>query len=99
VILPSRIKTINLDGIQDEEGGVEVKYPIRCEIIDVTGTEVFKGVMGRTPEVSLLHIGKHGLAEAFGAKIRITLDDGTVLMGHECWWVPEDRGPWIGEVK
>jgi len=69
-----------------------MKYPTPCEIIDVDGREVFPGVMGRTPEVSRPHIGKHGLAEAFGPKVRVTLDDGTVLWGHECWWVPLDAG-------
>ena len=68
-----------------------MEYPVRCKIIDVTGVEVFPGIEGRTPDVSKSHIGKEGLAEedvtGFG-KVRITLDDGTIIFGHECWWTP-----------
>jgi hypothetical protein len=43
----------------------------------------------RTPDKSKPHIGKQGLAyEIDGLNVRITLDDGTVLMGYECWWKP-----------
>lgn len=68
-----------------------MKYPVRCKIIDVTGVEVFPGMEGKTPNKSKPHIGKEGLAEkdvtGFG-KVRITLDDGNILFGHECWWTP-----------
>ena len=67
-----------------------VEYPTRCKIIDVTGQEVFPGVEGRTPDASKPHIGKEGLAELVndGEAVQITLDDGSVLMGSECWWQP-----------
>jgi len=65
-----------------------MKYPIRCEILDVTGREVFPGVMGKTPDKSKPHIGKRGLAKREGTGVLITLDDGSVLGGHECWWKP-----------
>ena len=66
-----------------------MKYPVRCEILDVTGQEVFPGIEGRTPDESKPHIGKRGLAEEIGYNVRITLDDGSILWGYECWWKPE----------
>ena len=66
------------------------EYPTRCRIIDVTGQEVLPGLipglMGRTPDESKPHIGKVGLAELIGDDVRITLDDGPVIWGYECWW-------------
>ena len=66
------------------------EYPTRCRIVDATGQEVLPGVMGQTPDESKPHIGKEGLAEltADRLNVRITLDDGTILMGYDCWWVP-----------
>lgn len=69
------------------------QYPVRARIIDVVGVEVFPGVMGATPDVSKPHIGKEGLAELVDGlmgpdTVRITLDDGSVLYGYECWWEP-----------
>ena len=64
-----------------------VEYPTRCRIVDVTGQEIYPGIVGRTPEVSKPHIGKEGLAENLGQlDVRITLDDGTILEGCDCWW-------------
>ncbi len=65
-----------------------MKYPVRAKIIDVVGIEVFPGYIGRTPDESKPHIGKEGLAEEIGDNVRITLDDGNILMGYECWWTP-----------
>ena len=70
-------------------------YPTRCEIIDVTGMEYEiipgTGIIANTPYASKAHVGKQGVAEeidgAFGG-IKITLDDGSVLLGSECWWKP-----------
>ena len=69
-------------------------YPTRCQIIDIEGTEVWPDVVARTPEVSRPHIGKCGLAELIddGWTVRITLDDGSVIMGYECWWKPIEQG-------
>ena len=69
---------------------MEITYPIRCEVIDVTGVEVFPGVLGKTPEESKQHVGKRGLAERVNdlGGVRITLDDGSVVYGYECWWKP-----------
>ena len=65
-----------------------MKYPLRCKIRDVTDIEVFPGIIGRTPDISKPHVGKQGLAEKIDGTVRITLDDGNVIYGHECWWTP-----------
>jgi len=53
----------------------------------VEGTEIAPGLVRKTPDVSKPHIGKEGLAEQVSEFIiRMTLDDGTILMGYECWW-------------
>ena len=65
-----------------------MKYPIRCEIVDVDGTGERVGpYLAKTPDVSKPHIGKRGLAERMeDGNVRITLDDGSVIYGYECWW-------------
>lgn len=69
-----------------------MKYPIRCQIVDAANQEVFPGITGRTPDVSLPHVGKHGLAELLeSGHVQVTLDDGVVLMGYDCWWIPLAR--------
>ena len=64
------------------------KYPTRARIIDVDGL-VRGNFLLKTPIVSRPHIGKEGLAEKMGdGNVRITLDDGTIIWGYECWWEP-----------
>jgi hypothetical protein len=66
-----------------------MKYPTRCRIVDVEGEEVASGIIAKTPDISKPHIGKEGLAERISdLTVRIVLDDGTILMGYECWWEP-----------
>jgi len=74
----------------------EIKYPTRCKIIDVTGMKhpTLDADM-LTPDESKPHIGKTGLAEyisdndmPFGGRVKITLDNGNIIYGDECWWVP-----------
>ena len=66
-----------------------IKYPTRCEILDVTGQEWRPGIEMKTPDCSKQHIGKQGLAERTpDGDIKITLDDGTVILGYDCWWKP-----------
>ena len=62
----------------------DINWPARVEVIP--------GVMGRTPTVSKPHIGKYGLIEEDGDTVKITLDDGTILRGYECWWKPIKGG-------
>lgn len=65
-----------------------VEYPTRCRIIDADG-ENWHGIEMATPDVSKPHLGKEGLAELIegGDRVKITLEDGTVLYGEDCWWV------------
>jgi len=68
-----------------------MKYPIRCEIIDVVGHNYRVGpFLADTPEKSKPHIGKQGIAEKINGDVKITLDDGNILYGWGCWWKPTD---------
>lgn len=69
-----------------------MKYPQKAKILDVTGIEVLPGIEGITPNESKPHIGKTGIAEEIDDNVRITLEDGSVLWGYECWWKP------LGEI-
>ena len=67
-----------------------MKYPTRCRIIDVDGTGYQVGPhLAKTPDISKPHIGKEGLA-AIGKNnmVVITLDDGNIIEGCDCWWEP-----------
>jgi hypothetical protein len=70
----------------------EIKYPTRCKIIDIAGEVIDPGYpeyIAATPDVSKPHIGKEGLAELLNEwTVRITLDDGNIIYGYECWWTP-----------
>ena len=76
-----------------------IKYPIRCRIVDVDGTGYKVGpYFAATPDKSKPHIGKEGLAEKTSDEVKITLDDGSILYGHQCWWEPiELRGYFVIE--
>lgn len=63
-----------------------MKYPTRCRIVDVDG-ETWQGLSIATPEESRPHVGKEGVAELLDPlTVRITLDDGNIIYGYECWW-------------
>lgn len=67
---------------------MKIKYPTRCQIVDVGNVS-----WRRTPERSKPHIGKFGIAEEINdSLIKITLDDGNILWGNECWWIPIKGG-------
>ena len=73
----------------------EITYPVRCRIVEASGREIAPGLVTATPPESGPHIGKTGLAEEvpdpdgfFGTSVRITLDDGGIIYGYECWWIP-----------
>ena len=75
------------------------KYPCRCRIIDADGQEIETPdgtLVCATPDVSRPKIDKTGTAylEPDGINVRIKLDDGSELMGYECWWEPiEETAP------
>jgi hypothetical protein len=74
-----------------------IKYPVRCRILDVTG-DTFLGTPIKTPDISKPYIGEEGIAreiffepkegDMFNWYIEITLDNGVIIYGHECWWEP-----------
>lgn len=66
---------------------MKIKYPTRCRIVDVNG-QTFHGIKIRTPDKSYPHLGKYGLAELEDGLVKITLDDGNIIYGYECWWIP-----------
>ena len=69
---------------------MRIKYPVRCVIVDADGMPLSENAVARTPDKSKPHIGKHGLAERITEwDIKITLDDGNIIHGYECWWIPE----------
>lgn len=62
---------------------------LRCVIVDPKGTPIpGSPFVAVSPPASLPHIGKFGWAELYddNHQVRITLDDGTVIMGSDCWW-------------
>lgn len=69
-------------------------YPVRCRIVDAAGQTVMHdahglGIVANTPAVSEPHIGKEGTAYKDGPlHVRIELDDGSKILGSECWWEP-----------
>lgn len=77
------------------ERGENMKYPMRCVIVDIAGKlidEFNLNIVAATPEISKPHVGKHGLAERIDDwTVKITLDDGNIIYGYECWWMPEDE--------
>lgn len=66
--------------------------PCRCKIIDPDGMSLGTGLIARTPVESQPHVGKKGFAEKVKDRVRITLDDGTILWGSECWWIKLEKG-------
>ncbi len=69
-----------------------MKYPVRCKIIDIAGFTInddYPEIVAATPDISKPHIGKLGLAEKMlDGNVRITLDDGEIMYGYQCWWIP-----------
>ncbi len=64
-------------------------YPVKCCIIDVDGLSFSSVHDAATPEVSVPHIGKRGSADkTIDGRVTITLEDGSIIYGDECWWEP-----------
>lgn len=73
----------------------EIIYPVRCVIVD-PDHRVGEQAFAAAPDVSIPHLGKEGIAELvecemFGETVEITLDDGNIIYGYECWWVVKDE--------
>lgn len=72
----------------------KIIYPCRCVIVDIAGEDIGLsdlGIVASTPDISKHHVGKHGLAELEDElAVKITLDDGNIIYGYECWWTPEE---------
>ena len=50
------------------------------------------GLTCKNPEASIPDLGKCGTAELLDEwTVKIHLDDGSVLMGWDCWWAPIDE--------
>ena len=73
--------------ISNLQQSMKITYPTKCEIVDATGIELEIGT-ARNPEQAIPHIGKTGIAEKINGQVSIKLEDGTKLMGYECWWAP-----------
>lgn len=68
---------------------INIIYPARVRIVDAGDSEIIPGLKRQTPTASKPHLGKEGTAELIDdVLVKITLDDGSILMGHECWWIP-----------
>lgn len=74
------------DVIRDEAGRVRVK------VVQAEGEEVRPGLIAQDPDAAKPHFEKLGWCEINAvhpigiSNPKITLDDGTVLWGMECWW-------------
>ena len=67
----------------------------RVRILDVSGRKaVVAGVELdlATPEGSKPHVNKEGVIVSDEGSPEIKLDDGTYIMGYECWWEPVKEG-------
>jgi hypothetical protein len=65
----------------------EFKYPTRCRIVDIAGQDLGDGFIAATPNASIPYIGMEGLAELIDDwNVRITLANGVIIHGYECWW-------------
>lgn len=68
-----------------------IQYPTRCRIIDPSGMTLAPGVVAVAPKKSMPHVGQCGTAELHDLGVKITLDNGDVIYGYECWWEPIDE--------
>lgn len=70
---------------------------VRVRVVSVAGTEVFPGIIGADPDAAKPHFEELGWCDEDGhpdplepnyTNPKITLDDGTIIWGYECWWKP-----------
>jgi hypothetical protein len=69
-----------------------VRYPTRCQVVSVDGGKI-GALPVYTPAESRAHVGKLGTAYRIRDRdgcesVVLDLDDGTLLHGSQCWWVP-----------
>lgn len=72
--------------------GGQKKFPTRCQIMPAKTENTNLGSINRQ------YTGQEGIAEQVGEKlVRIVLDNGVVLWGHECEWMPtgQDFKIWV----
>lgn len=69
---------------------------VRVQVESAAGVEVFPGVIGADPPAAQANMSEYGWVEwghpfeddpAF-RNPKITLDNGNVIWGYECWWKP-----------
>lgn len=66
--------------------------PVRVKVVSAAGVEVLPGVIGADPEKAQPHLEKLGwMVEEVHPQLgrknpKITLDDGSIIWGCECWW-------------
>jgi len=70
---------------------MKIKYPTRCKIVEIPNGSIIGGLIVYTPKISKPHIGKYGLAEEINNYVKITLDDGNIIYGYQCWWIPIEK--------
>ena len=85
-VVPSVVRSKVEVMMLDKEGD-----KVRCVIVRADGYEIAPGLFTATPPESLPHIGKFGWAMRVDGDVKITPDDGTVIMGWECWRKPCDN--------
>jgi hypothetical protein len=66
---------------------------VRVRIEQADGVEILPGIVAADPEAAKPYFEKLGWCDeqAFSPELgrpnpKITLDDGSVLWGYECWW-------------
>jgi hypothetical protein len=82
---------MNMDGAE-----TDVQGRVRVQIIQAGGSPLpVPGVVAADPATAVPNFGKYGWCEmnafcpALGEENpKITLDDGTVIWGYQCWWQP-----------
>ncbi len=74
---------------------------LRVRIVQAEGQPLDAGFVAADPPKAQANMRKEGWCEvdaphpAFGTNPKITLDDGTVIWGFECWWEPVHRADYV----
>ncbi len=86
---------VECDGCWKKSAAWDGKYPVRCMVADVATLDYnVGGYKAVTPEASKPYVGVKGTAYRTGPlSVRIELDNGHVLYGSQCWWMPLPQEP------